>query len=385
MFSWEGPFRTSLYYPGSTFGFDCLLISIITFIGYLYLSSKNTFYKISLFIIFFIFTFQRGLVILLIPLTYLILKFFIRNITKLKTQYNIFNDTFFYCFLFSLIAYFLLKFFSISEGSYSLLKTIIKYSYFRLHPFEFFYTYFLALGPIFLVVISYFFFIKKVKINYLFKKLINNNIYLFFFSLFLSSIIISTIGGDDSNRFLLWYFIIYLLFGCLCLDYFIKINKKFTIIFVLIIGLFWSRFFIPSQPPLAFAEKFIFTQYVGTNYDEKFFYGVNFLKKFRNKIYKDRIVFGEPFNLEKTDKYQEIFVTESFLDPKYYHFYYQKPYKYQVNNIPFPLGYLHNQRDALVDHPTFGKSWVRLFYMLQWILLTLLFTFCIKKIFRNKI
>jgi len=384
MFSWEGPFRTSLYYPGSTFGFDCLLISIVILSGYFYLETKNIFYKVFLLIIFFFFTFQRGLVIMLIPLIYLFLKFFIRKFVKLKNQYNILNDTFFYLFIFSLIAYTLLKVFSISEGSYSLLKTIIKYSYFRVHPLEFFYTYFLALGPVFLLLISYLFFIKKIKIIYLLKKIINKEIYLFFFSLFISSIIISSIGGDDSNRFLLWYFVFYLLFGCFCLDYFLNINKKFTIIFFFIVGLFWSRFFIPSQPPLAFAEKFIFNQYVGTNYDEKFYYGVDFLKKFRQKLYKDRVVLGNPFNLEKTEKYQDIFVTQSFLDPKYYHFYYQKPYKYQINNIPFPLGYLHNQRDALVDHPTFGKPWVRLFYMFQWIMLTIFFIFCIKKkIFRN--
>ena len=240
------------------------------------------------------------------------------------------------------------------------------------------------MGPVFLLLISYLFFIKKIKIIYLLKKIISKEIYLFSFSLFISSIIISSIGGDDSNRFLLWYFVLYLLFGCFCLDYFLNINKKFTIIFFFIVGLFWSRFFIPSQPPLAFAEKFIFNQYVGTNYDEKFYYGVDFLKKFRQKLYKDRVVLGNPFNLEKTEKYQDIFVTQSFLDPKYYHFYYQKPYKYQINNIPFPLGYLHNQRDAFVDHPTFGKPWVRLFYMLQWIMLTIFFIFCIKKkIFRN--
>jgi hypothetical protein len=385
MCSWEGPLRTSLYYPGSTFGFDCLLISTIIFFGYLYLETKYISYKIFLFIIFFFFTLQRGLVILLIPLTYLFLKFFIRRFTKLKNQHNIYNDTFFYCFIFSFFAYLLLKFFSVSEGSYSLLKTIIKFSYFRLHPLEFLYTYFLALGPIFLVAVSYLFFINKVKINYLFNKIINKNIYLFFFAIFITSVIISTIGGDDSNRFLLWYFILYLLFGCLCLDYFFNINKKFTIIFVFVVGFFWSRLFIPSQPPLAFAEKFIFNQYVGTNYDEKFYYGVNYLKKFRNKLYKDRIVLGDPFNLDKTEQFHDIFVTESFIDPKYYHFYYQKPYKYQINNIPFPLGYLHNQRDALVDHPTFGKSWVRLFYMLQWIILTILFIFFLKKkVFRIK-
>ena len=154
MFSWEGPFRTSLYYPGSTFGFDCLLISIVILSGYFYLETKNIFYKVFLLIIFFFFTFQRGLVIMLIPLIYLFLKFFIRKFVKLKNQYNILNDTFFYLFIFSLIAYTLLMVFSISEGSYSLLKTIIKYSYFRVHPLEFFYTYFLALGPIFLLLIS---------------------------------------------------------------------------------------------------------------------------------------------------------------------------------------------------------------------------------------
>ena len=149
MCSWEGPLRTSLYYSASTLGFDSLLISIIVLFGYLYFERKNIFNKIFLFIIFFFFTFQRGLVILLIPLTYLFLKFFTRRFTVLRSHYNIFNDTFFYCFIFSFFAYLLLKFFSISEGSYSLLKTIIKYSYFRLHPLEFFYTYFLALGPVF--------------------------------------------------------------------------------------------------------------------------------------------------------------------------------------------------------------------------------------------
>jgi hypothetical protein len=383
--SWEGPLRTSLFYPGSTFGFDCLLISIIILFGYLYLETKNLFYKIFLFIIFFFFTFQRGLVIMIIPLIYLLIKFFVIKIAKLKDQNNFFKDPFFHCFILSLIAYLFLKFFSISHGSYSLLKTTIKYFYFRLHPLEFLYTYYLALGPIFLIFVSNFFFFKKNKILFFLKKIINKNVYLFFFSIFISSILISTIGGDDSNRFISWYFVLYLLLGCMCLDFFLNINKKFTITFVFIVGLFWSRFFIPSQPPLAFAEKFIMNQYVGTNYDDKFYYGVNFLKKFRNKLYKDRIVLGDPFNLEKTGQYQDIYVTQSFLDPKYYHFYYQKPYKYQINNIPFPLGYLHNQRDALVDHPTFGKSWVRLFYMLQWFILTTLFIFCLKKkAFRNK-
>ena len=125
---------------------------------------------------------------------------------------------------------------------------------------------------------------------------------------------------------------------------------------------------------------------MGTNYDEKFYYGIDVIKKFRNKLYKDQIVLGDPFNLEKTKKYQEIFVTQNFLDPKYYYFKYLSAYKYKINNIPFPIGYLHNQRDALADHPTFGPFWVRLVYMFQWIALTILFIFYIKKKkYRNKL
>ena len=379
LFSWEGPLRTALYYPGSTFGFDCMLISLITLYGYLYLESKNKFYKITLFIFFFLFTLQRGLVIVIIPLIYLILNFSISKYVKLKNKYNFFKDTFFYCFAISIIAYFLIKYFSNNEGTYSLFKTIIKFSYFRLHPLEFLYTYYFALGPVFLLFFSYLFFLKKNKINFLFKKIINKDIYQFFFSIFLSSLFIVNLGGDDSNRFLLWYLVLYLLFGCICLDYFFKINKKFTFVFIFATGLLWSRFFIPSQPPLAFAEKFIFNQFVGTNYDERFYYGINFLKKFKNKLYEDRVVLGDPYNLEKSIKYQNIFVTQNFLDPKYYYFKYLSAYKYKINNIPFPIGYLHNQRDALIDHPTFGAFWVRLLYILQWFVLTILFIFRLNK------
>ena len=381
MCSWEGPFRNSLYYPGSTFGFDSLLISIIIFFGYFYLETHKNFYKILLLIVFFFCTFQRGLVIMLIPFIYLFTKLLLSKYFELKSKYNILNEVFFYCLIFSLLSYILIKFLSIPEGSYSLLKTVIKYSYFRLHPLEFLYTYFFALGHIFLIIISYFFFIKKKTIPYFFKKIIKKDLYLFIFSVLVSSVIISTIGGDDSSRFLQWYFVLYLLLSSLCLDFFLKIDKKFTIIFVLIVGLFWSRFFVPAHPPLAFAEKFIFNQYVGTNYDDKYYYGINFLKKFRNKLYKDRIVLGHPYNLDKHEKFQDIFVSISYKDPKYYHFYYQKSYKYQINNIPFPIGYLHNQRDALIDHPTFGESWVRLFYMLQWFVLTVFFIVYNKKKF----
>ena len=46
-------------------------------------------------------------------------------------------------------------------------------------------------------------------------------------------------------------------------------------------------------------------------------------------------------------------------------------YKYRLNDIPFPLGYVHNQRNALVDHPYHGHRIIRLAYILQWLVLQL--------------
>jgi hypothetical protein len=380
--SWEGPFRTALYYPGSSFGFDCLLISIISYFGYLYLNKKNNFYLFILLLCFFIFTFQRGIVILLIPFVFLLIDLMEHKSLKNKFIKSIFSNPFFYLFLISFVTFLFLKFYFNSSGSYSALRNIIKFSYFRLNPLEFFYTYYLSLGPIFLVIISFLFISKKVNIKNYFKIFIKNNFNKFFFSIFITSIIFTNVGGDDSNRFVLWYFVLYLLIAGYCLDYLIKIYKKFVIISFIILGLFWSRCFVPAQPPLAFAEKFIFNQFVNTNFDPKLYYGINFLKDFRNKLYQDRIVLGDPYNLQKKMKNQDIYVSH-ILVPEEYYFNYKFAYKYRMNDIPFPIGYLHNQRDALVDHPTFGKSWVRLAYMAQWILISLLFVLILKKKIKN--
>ena len=52
---------------------------------------------------------------------------------------------------------------------------------------------------------------------------------------------------------------------------------------------------------------------------------------------------------------------------------YRFAYKYRINDIPFPLGYVHNQKNALIDHPWHGKPWVRFALILQWIFFQLLY------------
>ena len=370
LFSWEGPFRTSLYYPGSSFGFDCLLVSVLTFLTYCYYKNRSIIFYFILPVFYFFFTFQRGIVILSIPFFFIIFNIAFRKF--IKNKYAIFKDVNFYCFLSSLTSLVILKFSSVGTGSYSMFRNIVKFTYFRIHPLEFLYTFYFALGGIFLIIIVYLFLLfrnnYKKKIIFYFK---NSNVYLL--TIFFTSIILSTIGGDDSNRFLLWFFIWYLLFGSYCLDFFLKIKKKFTLFFFIITSLLWSRFFIPAMPPISFADRFVLNQYVATNYDIRLFYGLDFFKKFRNDPVKIKIPLGEPYLLKKNNEIEEIYVTQNFSSQEYYFLQYWHAYRYRFNNIPFPLGYLHNQRDALIDHPTHGKPWVRLVYIAQWILLTIIF------------
>ena len=380
IFSWEGPFRSSIYYSGGSFGFDCFLISLLTSLTFLFYHSKNKIIFFLLPFLFVLFTLQRGIVITAIPLFFIITNIVLKKYKQIK-NYSLREDINSYCFVFSLITLITIKFSNDPAGSYSMLRNIIKFTYFRIHILEFLYTFYFALGSIFLLIISYLFFLfKRNLLKEFFSVVIQNQSYLYVFSLLLVSIFLSIVGGDDSNRFLLWFFIWYLLIGSFCFDFFIKFNKKFFIIFFLITGLLWSRFFVPAQPPMAFAEKFIFNQFISTNFDNKFFFGPEFLKKFKNKLVEDAIPLGEPYVLEKPSDIQKVFLTPNFQNPQFYYFSWWYPYKYRINDIPFPLGYLHNQRNSLVDHPTHGKPWVRFTFMLQWILVNMFFIFKFRNI-----
>ena len=86
-----------------------------------------------------------------------------------------------------------------------------------------------------------------------------------------------------------------------------------------------------------------------------------------DKIYKNIYV-------DKNDKF-----THEVEIPSGQYFHYAKfrnyihAYKYRINDIPFPLGYIHNHRNALVDHPYHGHRIIRFIYITQWLVLQVLF------------
>tara|TARA_B110000037_G_scaffold212857_1_gene266115 strand:- start:644 stop:1402 length:759 start_codon:yes stop_codon:yes gene_type:complete len=252
-----------------------------------------------------------------------------------------------------------------------------------MHPLEFLYSFYFAFGSLFFIFIANML-NKKLRDNFFFNfKNLSTLKKIILISIFFNSVLLANIGGDDSSRYLLWFspwYILLFYFSIINLIKFFSVNKLLFIIPIFILS---SRLFVPGIPiynfAVVFADK---SQYAFTNFDDKYFYGPKFMKKFRNKIEFDMI---KILPLYYGDNKKEIIVgipklliEDGKVSP------YIFPYKYRINDIPFPLGYLHNQKNALIDHPWHGKPWVRFVLILQWLVLQLLFFFILKKDIKYK-
>ena len=56
---------------------------------------------------------------------------------------------------------------------------------------------------------------------------------------------------------------------------------------------------------------------------------------------------------------------------------YKGSYAHELNNIPFPLGFPHNQYELLVAHPYHGDTRVRAVLLFQWLSLFIVLCFFI--------
>ena len=384
---WKGPLRMSIYYPGSSFGFEVGMFSIVVYIFFMNSKEKweNKFLIIlSIFLIIFS-TFQRGIVIFflsIIPILQLILR---RNYKVYIFSSNLLFKRSIYFFTW-LISYIFINLITIGVGEYSFVKHFLKYGYLALNLSDFLYTFYLIFGPFFV----FFSIFITINFNFYKKTLLSiaiNNKKNFIFFIILFSIILSKVGGE-SDRPIMWFWIWFYLVAGIFLDKFLNLKIKYTKFALFVIIILWTRVLIPAWPPLAFSSIFYKSDgFVYTNYDDKLFYGPSFLKKYRNKLETISINLGEPYQeIYHQNKKQLIVVPENkfagqckdnfnamcWVNP------YIFPYKSRINDIPFPLGYLHNQRTAEIDNTVLGEAWVRLVYNMQWLLITLMLFFIIK-------
>jgi hypothetical protein len=279
--------------------------------------------------------------------------------------------------------------------NYSIIDTIFVFGWFHLNIAEFIYPYLYALGPIiilFLVAIS----ISLCRRNLflLFESFADKK---FFILIFIASgIIFAMIGGTDSDRFLLWFFPFFALIGCysfssiwMSIQYY---KKTFSILFIIVTAC-WSRFYVPVMPHVFFPGP-LYKSYAGvrTNLAPDLFYGPRFLERFRLELQK--IPSNDAFLGISMDSPQAISNYQPSIaasisretDPTSLATPYKGSYLYDLNNIPFPLGFSHNQFDLLVAHPYHGHPKVRAMLLLQWFVIFLVvYTLCIRDLKKMKI
>ena len=269
-----------------------------------------------------------------------------------------------------IIAFFIINFSAENIGSYSRIKFFIKFLYFHSNPFEFIYTYYYAYGSfilLFIYCLCFQEFRKSMKIE--FEKLNIKQKELLISFLF-SSVFLSTVGGDDSDRMLIWFCIWHLLLFSYCINFVIKKKYHLIIIIFLITHLMGSRVFTQGIPVTVISNTFLhYNQQTTTDFNDSFFQGPKVLKKFRNELQKYSVVTVPGIHENNKEKNIEVYLRKGKIGDHDKINVYIHPYKYRVNDIPFPLGYIHNQRNALIDHPWHGKWWVRFSFLLQWLFL----------------
>ena len=393
---WNGQLRFSIYNPSYAFAFNSLLISLSTITIFFFIEKKN-YYIISIIPFIILISLQRYVVISSIILITLLL-FYLNQLNSRNFLLNKFKNFFSFrkinksnhiqkklLILLSIIivCVIFLKLTSLKGGAFSFLKIVIKFSYFHLHPLEFLYSFYFAYGALFIILLPNFLISKLRKTFFSHLNKISKIQKLILISIFLNSILLGTLGGDDSSRFLLWFSPYYILLFYLS---FLNILQNFKISLLLImipIYILGARIFVPGIPIYNFNQLFLKdSQFAYTNYDDKYFYGPKFMKKFRNEIEIKKIE-TVPSYYKTNTKFVESGVPKNLIDGNNLNLYVY-PYKYRINDIPFPLGYLHNQKNALIDHPWHGKTWVRFALILQWLFVQIVYLLILKKNLKSK-
>ncbi len=367
---WNAPLRATFYNPAGGFAFDAFLISIYTYTIF-FLNDKKKINFIFIILLLTILSFQRYVIsvfLVVIPIilnhleTINIKKSKIGNLLKVKLS---FEDKLKLLVLF--VVFLIVSLNSEPSGTYSRIKFIIKFFYFHSNPFEFLYTYYYAYGSFFLIFISCLLIKNFRNLLILEYYKINRQKRITFLSVLITSIIASTIGGDDSDRMLMWFFIWHLVLFSISLKYIFKFKYKFLIIIFILTHFFGSRIITQGIPNYTISDTFLYySQQTTTNFKDEYFKGPLFLKKFRNRLQEYKLNTIPGIYIDNKSKIISTYLPVGKIKNDNTINIYNHPYKYRINDIPFPFGYVHNQRNAHIDHPWHGKWWVRFFYLSQW-------------------
>ena len=373
----QGPLRHSIYYPGGQFAFEILTTCIAFWsLRRLYTDRTSMGYLLPALALFTA-TLGREHILyvsIIVALFYLALPDLItRKQTALAGIFSIIP---------SLLGFLAPRLTIAGTGEYSTLSAVERFGYFHLNIGEDFYMYFYSFGPLFLFSLLCFSFsvTRKALLSVISpRNSIENSLIVAFC---LSSFLFALVGGTDSDRFLMWAFPFYFFVGLSSLRILMefmpdRLSKQAVLSVFILTAALWSRFYVPAIPHLLFTDKFNSQENVKTNLNPDLYRGPPFLESLREKLVE--VSPTDAYNSERVGSRDSL--PRAFVPEKFFHATtslrdktgeaisspIRGSYRFAANNIPFPLGFPHNQNEILAIHPYHGNFRLRALLLAQWL------------------
>lgn len=191
-------------------------------------------------------------------------------------------------------------------------------------------------------------------------------------------ILISIAFGGDSERYLTWFFPVIAILAAIALDYLFKSKSlgKAKITIIALILLLSGRMLVPNLPHMFLVEASTYCSTAGvkTNYNPSNFFGPKFMERFRLQLYvvpgmdiprmtknftRDSISWQGNSPMVAASK-------DECKDGKRGAFF--NNYRFELNNIPFPFGFQHNQFEVYSVWSWWADWRAQFIYILQWLL-----------------
>jgi hypothetical protein len=376
-----GPLRTTMYYPGNGYAFECALCAL-TFAS-LHLINKRGFVSTIIYsAVLFILALGREFS------TYIVVLFTIRELAIRIYEYksdkhsNIRNPrrtellSLMVASMSSLAGFLVTHQLTYdSRGNFPFLRAAFTNGWEHLNLFNASYPFFYALGPVASLLILKLTFSKKEQISNRNSIRSTNNFFV------IIGVMFSLFVGGDTDRFIWWFFPF---LSGIALSYFEEMNEskyfsKVNLISLLLVTVLWTRLFLPAAPPIKFVgEKLDAFASVRTDYSQSEFKGPNILRNFINE--GEYFLFDDPAALDILSKrvnQQKIFLPASTIESKTADGLRDPMYKFRINEFPIPFGFVHNNYEMFTLHPQHGERMAKIIFFAQWIALQIYLTISI--------
>ncbi len=198
-------------------------------------------------------------------------------------------------------------------------------------------------------------------------------------------IVISIVFGGDSERYLTWFFPFIAILAAVALDYLFKSQSlgKAKITIIALIFLLSGRILVPNLPHMFLVEvsTYCSTAGVKTNYNPSNFFGPRFMEGFRLPLYEvpDTDIPGMTKDFTRGSISWQgsgpmvAASKDECKDGERGAFF--NNYRFELNNIPFPFGFQHNQFEVYSAWSWWADWRAQFIYVVQWLLAIIMFGF----------